>query len=112
MGEFNGLQLGEVPQVDFYARNDHLGLAIPYDYEGISHGYEPDFLVRLTDGRTIILETKGYETDQENAKHAAAKRRVSAVNHWGQMGTWRFVVCRDPQRVEREFEGKEDQDSG
>jgi type III restriction enzyme len=92
-------RLEQSPRVAFYARNDELGLAIGYDYEGQPHAYQPDFLLRLTDGRTVILETKGYITDQDRAKHAAAKRWVSAVNHWGQLGAWLFHVCFDPQRL-------------
>ena len=49
--------------VDFYARNDHLGLTIPYEYIEVTHSYEPDFLVRLKNGVTVILEIKGYEFD-------------------------------------------------
>ncbi|MBW2139310.1 MAG: hypothetical protein JRH06_17415 [Deltaproteobacteria bacterium] len=81
-----------------------MGLVIPYEYYGIGHGYEPDFLVRMKDGRTLILEIKGYETDEEKAKHAAAKRWVSAVNNWGKLGEWCFHVCRDPQLLGRELE--------
>jgi len=96
--------LEQSKQVAFYARNDHLGLVIPYEYFGISHGYEPDFLVRMKDGRTLILEIKGYETDEEKAKHAAAKRWISAVNNWGNLGGWCFHVCRDPQLLGKELE--------
>jgi len=95
--------LEQSKQVAFYARNDHLGLVIPYEYFGISHGYEPDFLVRMKDVRTLILEIKGYETDEENAKHAAAKRWISAVNSWGDLGEWCFHVCRDPQLLGKEL---------
>ena len=76
---------------------------IPYEYFGISHGYEPDFLVRMKDGRTLILEIKGYETDEEKAKYAAAKRWISAVNNWGNLGEWCFHVCRDPQLLGKEL---------
>ena len=82
-----------------YVKNDHLGLTIPYEYEGISHFYEPDFLVRLTNGDTIIVEIKGYLDDQDAAKHDAARRWISAVNNWGQLGKWDFHVCRDPQTL-------------
>src|SRR4051794_23647327 len=34
--------------VRFYARNEGLGLSIPYEFLGVDHGYEPDFLVRMT----------------------------------------------------------------
>jgi hypothetical protein len=42
--------------VQFYARNDHMGLTIPYEYMGIDHAYEPDFLVRLSNGVIVVLE--------------------------------------------------------
>ncbi len=60
--------------------------------------------MRMKDGRTLILEIKGYETDEEKAKHAAAKRWISAVNNWGDIGEWYFNVCRDPQLLGKELE--------
>jgi hypothetical protein len=86
-----------------YAKNDHLEFAIPYEYLGVRHAYIPDFLVRLEAGVTLILEIKGYLDDQDLAKHQAAKRWCAAVNNWGQLGRWRFHVCRDPQLLEREL---------
>ena len=86
------------------ARNDHLEFVIPYEYLGVSHAYTPDFLVRLLPDLTLILEIKGYEDDQDRAKHQAAKRWVSAVNNWGQLGRWAFHVCKDPQMLGRELE--------
>ena len=85
--------------VSFYARNDHLELSIPYEYLGSAHSYFPDFVVRLRDGRTLLLEIKGEERDKDRAKHQAAKRWVSAVNHWGELGRWEFLVCNDPQQL-------------
>jgi type III restriction enzyme len=58
----------------------------------------------MKDGRTLILEIKGYETDEEKAKHAVAKRWVSAVNNWGNLGRWCFHVCRDPHLIGKELE--------
>ncbi len=87
-----------------YARNDHLELVIPYDFLGASHSYTPDFIVRLSNGSNLILEVKGYETDQDRAKHQAAQRWISAVNNWGQLGKWHFYVCHDPQVLEKELE--------
>ena len=89
--------------VDYYVRNDHLGLSIPYEYTGVSHNYEPDFIARLRNGVNLILEIKGYETDQELAKYAGAERWVSAVNNWGQLGRWAFHVCKDPQLLADEL---------
>jgi type III restriction enzyme len=90
--------------VSFYARNDHLEFSIPYEYLGVSHNYFPDYLVRLTNGVTLVLEIKGYEDEQDRAKHQAAQRWESAVNHWGQLGKWKFHPCKDPQMLGRELE--------
>ena len=89
--------------VEFYARNDHLDLLIPYEYFGVSHSYDPDFVVRLANGLTVILEIKGFEDNQDKAKHIAAGRWVSAVNNWGKLGRWAFHVCREPQLLGKEL---------
>lgn len=87
--------------VQCYAKNEGLELNIPYEFLGASHAYYPDFLVRLCDGSTLLVETKGRETEQDRAKHEAAKRWCRAVTRWGQLGRWRFQVCRDPQELLR-----------
>ena len=88
----------------YYARNDHLGLTIPYEYMDIAHSYEPDYLVRLADDTTLLLEVKGYEDNQTAAKHDAARRWISAVNNWAQLGRWDLHICRNPQMLEKELE--------
>jgi len=90
-------QLEACDAVAFYARNDHLGLAVPYQYLHVDHDYYPDFVVRLTCGVTVLVEMKGWEKDEDRQKHVGANRWVSAVNHWGRLGRWAFHVCRDPQ---------------
>ena len=100
-------QCVEQGSVRFYARNDGLGLVIPYEYMGVAHNYEPDFLVRFDISGldlTLVLEVKGYEDDQTKAKHGAAKRWVAAVNNWGKLGRWAFHVCRDPQVLDKEID--------
>jgi type III restriction enzyme len=93
-------QLERIPEVIAYARNDHLDFTIPYEYQGVRHEYRPDFLIRWRreDGREvkIVLEVKGFETEQDRQKEAAAKRWVRAVNHHGEFGRWAFAVCRNP----------------
>ena len=90
--------------VKYYVRNDHLGFGIPYEYTGVSHSFEPDFIVKLKNDVHLILEIKGYEDDQELAKYAGARRWVSAVNNWGgDLGKWDFHVCKDPQRLRHEL---------
>jgi type III restriction enzyme len=89
--------------VEFYARNDHLGLMIPYEFQGVDHHHEPDFIVRLTNGVNVVLEVKGLEDAQTSAKHNAARRWVAAVNNAREHGRWAFHVCCDPQVLEKEL---------
>ena len=96
-----GLEQSEA--VACYVRNDHLGFSIPYEYTGVLHNYEPDFIVRLKNGMHLVLEIKGYETEQDRAKHASAGRWLSAVNNWGGLGKWGFHVCKDPQLLREEL---------
>ena len=96
-------QLESSPLVECYAKNDRLGLTIAYEYDGASHFYEPDFIVRLANKTTLVLEVKGYEPNQASAKHEAAKRWTAAVNNWGAMGKWAFHVCRNPQTLQHEL---------
>lgn len=91
-----------------YARNEGLGLTIPYELLGVEHAYEPDFLVRLAVGEgrpavTVVLEVKGYKDNGAAAKHEAAQRWVRAVNNWGKLGRWDFHVCRNPQTLLQEL---------
>jgi len=96
-------QLERIPEVIAYAKNDHLDFTIPYEWQGIRHEYRPDYLIRLRtpNGREIkvILEVKGFETEQDQQKEMAAKRWVKAVNRHGEFGRWEFVVCRKPTEL-------------
>ena len=87
------------PLVAAYARTDHMGFAIPYTYAGAGHNFFPDFLARLANGATLVLEVKGYEDEQDRAKYAAARRWCEAVSNWGQMGRWVFDHCAGPGSV-------------
>ncbi|MBI4330134.1 MAG: DEAD/DEAH box helicase family protein [Chloroflexi bacterium] len=88
-----------------YVRNDRPFLLIPYEYEGVAHRYEPDYLVRLKGGKMLVLEIKGEEDDQDRAKHQAARRWTMAVNNWARLGRWEFAVCRDAQTLPRLISG-------
>jgi type III restriction enzyme len=92
-------ELAKKGEVVCYARNDRLEFNIPYELYGNQHAYEPDFLVKLADGHTLVLEIKGQTHEDTDAKHQAAQRWVSAVNHWGRLGRWKFLVCREPQHL-------------
>lgn len=96
-------QLERMPEVIAYARNDHLDFIIPYEWEGARHEYRPDYLIRwrMPDGHEvkIVLEVKGFETEQDRQKEAAARRWVRAINHHGELGQWAFCVCKQPMQA-------------
>ncbi len=85
--------------VECYARNDGMEFAIPYEFYGYPQLYEPDFIVRLANGLHLVLEVKGLRRDDTDAKHQAARRWVKAVNNWGKLGRWDFMVCWEPQAL-------------
>jgi len=85
-------------RVAAFAKNQGLGFAIPYMDNGQLHDYIPDFIIRLTNGAHLILETKGYD-EKEAVKVAAAHRWVDAVNAEGSFGTWSYTIARDPNDI-------------
>ena len=86
-----------------YVKNDHLDFVIPYEYMGRRHNYSPDYLIHLrrNDGSELdlVLEVKGFESEQDRAKQVLAQRWVRAVNHHGGFGTCALAVCRDPHTL-------------
>ena len=100
-------QLERMQVVLTYVRNDHLDFTIPYEWQGVRHEYRPDYLIRwlCEDGSEVkvILEVKGFETEQDRQKEAAANRWVRAVNHHGEFGRWAFIVCRDPESLAQQL---------
>lgn len=95
--------LERLDRVLSYARNDHLDFTIPYEFDRQSHYYIPDFLVRVRSATgsvvNVILEVKGFQSEKDRSKEAAAQRWVAAVNHHGEFGRWALVVCRDPRHL-------------
>lgn len=59
----------------------------------------PDFLVRMDDGGTLVLEIEGQDSDQDRARRAALGRWVEAVNAKGGFGRWRSAVAFRPEQV-------------
>ena len=76
------------PHVKAWAKNDHLGFEIIYIYDGVPRKYIPDFLIRLDNGKTLVLETKGQDSLQNKAKRKALKEWVDTVNNTGEFGEW------------------------
>ncbi|MCG3130952.1 MAG: hypothetical protein FLDDKLPJ_01726 [Phycisphaerae bacterium] len=82
-----------------WAKNDHLGFEIRYIFQGGVAKYRPDFLIRLRNGRTLVLEVKGRETPRDQAKKQALSEWVQAVNADGRFGRWCHDVSSAPGDV-------------
>lgn len=87
-------------QVLSYAKNDHLGFNIYYLWNGSRRRYLPDFLIRLRNGKTLILEIKGEDDEQNRTKRAALKIWVDAINTKGGFGQWCCDVAFAPAEIQ------------
>jgi len=88
--------LDDSEQVAAWVKNDHLGFEVLYVYRGVVRKYRPDFLVRLTNGEMLVLETKGQDTDQDKVKGRYLDEWAQAVNAHGGFGRWRCAVAKAP----------------
>ena len=82
-----------------YAKNDHLGFQIHYLWQGSRRRYIPDFIVRLANGKTLALEIKGTDSEQNKAKREALDEWVQAVNSSGGFGEWSWDVAFKPNQI-------------
>lgn len=85
--------------VTAWAKNDHLDFVVRYLWRGSSRNFIPDYLIRLNNGKTLVLEVKGQDSEQNRAKRAATDVWVKAVNEQGGFGQWCFDVVFDPAQI-------------
>lgn len=85
--------------VTAYAKNDHLGFQIYYLWNGARRRFVPDFLVRLANGKTLIVEVKGEDSEQNRAKRSALDAWMAGVNAKGGFGTWCWDVAFQPAQI-------------
>ena len=95
--------LEDMEEVVSYAKNDHLGLLIPYTHDGREHSYVPDFVACVDDGRgpgdllKVVIEVSGEKRADKAAKVKSARELwIPAVNNHGGFGRWEFVEITDP----------------
>lgn len=82
-----------------YAKNDHLGFQVYYLWNGARRRFLPDFLVRLSNGKTLVLEIKGIDDPQNKTKRAALSAWVEGVNQKGGFGIWCHDVAFEPAQI-------------
>ena len=82
-----------------WAKNDHLGFVISYLYKGVVHSYYPDFLIKLSNSKMLVLEVKGIDDEKNRTKRAALKEWIDAVNSDGRFGKWEYDVSFRPSDI-------------
>ena len=98
--------LEDMPEVVRYVKNAGLGFTIPYTIAGRSHGYLPDFIACIDDGRgaddllNLVVEVTGERRKDKAVKVTTAQTMwVPAVNAHGGFGRWAFCEVDDQANV-------------
>jgi type III restriction enzyme len=86
--------------VTAWAKNDHLGFVIIYVYKGIIHKFYPDFLVKLSNGKMLVLEVKGEDDQQNKVKREYLNEWIQAVNSDGRFDRWCWDVSFRPSDIQ------------
>ena len=94
-----GQELERNKNVVSWVKNDHIGFGIKYLYNGVIHDYWPDFLIRLKNNVTLVLEIKGIDDNQNKEKRRYLDEWVQVVNEDGNYGTWLWDVAFHPTEV-------------
>lgn len=86
--------------VEAWVKNDHLGFEVLWMFGGVVKKFRPDFLVRLRNATTLVLEVKGQDSAENQAKRRFQAEWVQAVNEQSGFGRWVNDVSFDPDDVE------------
>jgi type III restriction enzyme len=93
------LELDRNKLVHSWVKNDHLGFFINYVFHGVYHKYYPDFLIKMTSGKMLILEVKGLDNQQNKTKRQYLDEWIKAVNNDGRFGKWNWDVSFRPSDI-------------
>ena len=87
-------KLDEHDNISSWIKADMVGFNVKYDDvdTGFKRHYRPDFIIHLKNGINLILEGKGEERKNVEAKTKAIKEWVSAVNSTSENGKWAFDI--------------------
>jgi len=90
-------ELDRNSNVAAWVKNDHLGFEILYVFKGVVLKYRPDYLIRLTSGKMLVVEVKGLDSQQDRTKREFLSEWTKAVNAHGGFGDWACDVSRNPK---------------
>ena len=92
-------ELDRSSNVAAWVKNDHLGFEITYSFRGVIRKFRPDYLVRLTIGKMLVLEVKGQDNQEQQTKREFLSEWCRAVNGHGGFGVWESDVSRNPTDI-------------
>ena len=93
--------INESNVVKSFVKNDHLNFVVYYNYQGVVRRFFPDFLIKLTTGENLIVETKGQDNEQNKTKRAYLDEWCKAINQHGGFGKWSWAVSFDPNDLDQ-----------
>ena len=93
--------INESNVVESFVKIDHLNFVIYYNYQGVVRRFFPDFLIKLTTGENLIVETKGQDNEQNKTKRAYLDEWCRAINQHGGFGKWSWAVSFDPNDLDQ-----------
>lgn len=95
------------PAVLAYAKNQGLGLEVPYLLGSDQRRYLPDFLLRVNDGNgptdplNLIVEIKGYRGEDAKVKAETMHTYwIPGINNLKSFGRWAFLEITQPYSME------------
>ena len=93
-------RLEQMPEVLAYVKNQNLGFTIPYEHQGITHQYTPDFIARIeTFDKQILnllIEVTGKKDDKKMLKVKTTRELwVPAINNAEKFGRWDVLEIQD-----------------
>lgn len=93
-------RLEQMPEVLSYVKNQNLGFSIPYEHQGITHQYLPDFIakIELPDKQmlNLLIEVTGKKDDKKMLKVKTTRELwVPAINNAEKFGRWEVLEVQD-----------------
>src|SRR3989344_532664 len=93
-------RLEQMDEVLAYVKNQNLGFSIPYEHQGVTHQYVPDFIARIEapDKQIInlLIEVTGKKDDKKALKVKTTRELwVPSVNNMEKFGHWAIIEIQD-----------------
>ena len=92
--------LDESKDVSAWVKNDHIGFVVHYIHNGVVRKYLTDFLVKLSNGKHLVIEVKGAERPTDESKKKAMNAWINGVNTHGGFGRWHFAYITDVAQID------------